>query len=186
MCHLCKLKNRLNNICKYLTLIKLHVEKCGNWNINIYQIQYSNKDHEMTESEQQSAPAPKEWHVMIVDDDEFQLEFTADLLDQLGVGNVTTANSGAEALAQLGRLKRRPDLMICDLYMPGMDGFDFMSHLSKLDFSGAIVIVSGQEKRVRYTASLVAQLGSFTFLGQFEKPIHKREMQSVLEKLNER
>jgi CheY-like chemotaxis protein len=120
---------------------------------------------------------------LVVDDDEFQLEFTSELLKQIGITNISTADSGTSALTKFNNTSTKPDLLICDLQMPGMDGFDFITELSKRRYEGALIIVSGQEKRVRHSASLVAQLSSLKYLGEIEKPVTKLQLQSFISNL---
>jgi CheY-like chemotaxis protein len=121
--------------------------------------------------------------ILVVDDDEFQLEFTTELLEQIGITDISTANSGASALTKFTGAFKKCDLLICDLHMPGMDGFDFIGELSKRRFEGALIIVSGQEKRVRHSASLVAQLSSLNYLGELEKPITKLQLKALISKI---
>ncbi len=58
--------------------------------------------------------------VMIVDDDEFSSLLHRDMMD--ADFDVVTCSSGAEALARLGSFK--PDLILLDAAMPGMDGYE--------------------------------------------------------------
>lgn len=125
----------------------------------------------------------KNLRILVVDDDDFQLEFTSDLLNDIGIFDVATATGGADALAQVKHAAQKPDVVICDLYMPVMDGFEFMSALAKLNYSGAIIIVSGQEKRVIHSASLVAQLSAFNYLGELQKPINSIQLKTLIGKL---
>lgn len=88
--------------------------------------------------------------VLAVDDDQFALEVLASTLGGKGY-QVTKATSGAEALRLAAASP--PDLIICDLMMPGMSGFELVQRLREderlqevpiLIFSGAML--SDQEK----------------------------------------
>ena len=63
---------------------------------------------------------------MVVDDAESMRTIIADLLTAIGVGRVLVAESGAGALDQLAEADGRVDLIICDIEMPGMNGFEFI------------------------------------------------------------
>jgi two-component system, chemotaxis family, CheB/CheR fusion protein len=63
-------------------------------------------------------------HLLVVDDDAETAATFGSLLELEGA-TVATARSGEEALALLEHA--RVDLLICDVSMPGMDGFDFLS-----------------------------------------------------------
>lgn len=60
--------------------------------------------------------------ILIVEDNSDIREITAELLSVLGF-DVVQADGGTKALAQLDQ--HRPDIIICDIVMPGMDGYDF-------------------------------------------------------------
>jgi CheY-like chemotaxis protein len=122
---------------------------------------------------------------LVVDDDQFQLELNADMLKDLGVSNVTTAASGELALKAVGNAKGSGgfNLMFCDLYMPGMDGFQFMEAVARNGFAGSLIIVSGQGPEVMRSASLVAQLRRFKLVGTLEKPVKKTELSALLSRL---
>ena len=57
--------------------------------------------------------------ILLVDDVELFLELERSFLEG-GGHEVVTASSGEEALARLDRAA--PDLLLLDLYMPGIDG----------------------------------------------------------------
>ena len=121
--------------------------------------------------------------VLLLDDDPFQLKLITGVLKGLGVIHVTASSSGAEALRQVSS-DQRFDLMLLDLHMPEMDGFQFMESLAKVGFNGALIIVSGQGEDIMHSASLVAKLRRFTLLGQVTKPIGKLALAELLAKLN--
>jgi DNA-binding response OmpR family regulator len=67
-------------------------------------------------------------HILIVDDEPRIVEIARDYLERAGF-RVTAAANGADALS-IARAKR-PDLIVLDLGLPGMDGFDITRALRK-------------------------------------------------------
>ena len=118
---------------------------------------------------------------LIVDDDGLQRELLKELMSQLGWTDVSTCDSGVQALETLQRSHAASfGLVLVDLYMPTMDGFEFMDKLESAGFRGRVIIVSGQSSVVLHSASLVAQLRRFTLLGALPKPVQKPTLKSLL------
>ncbi len=133
-----------------------------------------------------SAPKSREaLRVLVVDDDLFQLELNTDLLKGLGVTDIITASNGDLALQAIAKAGGASGfhLMLTDLHMPGMDGFQFMEAAARNGFKGALIIVSGQSTEVMRSASLVAQLRRFKLLGTLTKPVVQTQLSSMLSKL---
>jgi signal transduction histidine kinase/CheY-like chemotaxis protein len=76
--------------------------------------------------------------VLVVDDDPKALELLAKILEPLGF-SVIKAASGEEAI-QLAR-QRGPDLVILDLLMPGMSGFEVVKFLKADHYTRAIPVL---------------------------------------------
>ena len=82
--------------------------------------------------------------ILIVDDDEGYAEMTREvLLDKLHNCEITITHDGYEALIMLGELK--PDLVLLDLIMPGMDGFKVLESIvnRKTNHDLKVLILSG-------------------------------------------
>ena len=66
--------------------------------------------------------------ILIIDDDPFQHEVLGDYLELAGYEPLH-AGTGEEGLAMLE--KHRPDLVLLDIQMPGLDGFQTLSEIRK-------------------------------------------------------
>jgi CheY-like chemotaxis protein len=77
--------------------------------------------------------------VLIIDDENLILTTTALLLKHMDM-DVVTANSGGEGVAMAENEK--PDIILLDIMMPGMDGWSVLSRLkADVRLSGTPVIV---------------------------------------------
>ncbi len=107
----------------------------------------------------ETAAAPALKQVLIVDDEPAMLR-----LYELELGGwnlpmeLVKAHDGFEALLKIGQ--RRPDLLITDLHMPGMDGFRMLDSLRnnpEYDTIG-VIVVSGIEPSTIAAKSLPSDL----------------------------
>ena len=62
--------------------------------------------------------------ILVVDDSSLMRGFAKGSLKNLKLNNVTEAENGVEALAELK--KEKYDLILSDLYMPNMDGLELL------------------------------------------------------------
>ena len=108
--------------------------------------------------------------VLVVDDTPANVKLLADLLAIKGYA-VATARSGEEALAQVAA--ERPDLILLDVMMPGMSGYDVCRQLRSDPETALLPIVlvtslDPQQERLKGIAS-----GADDFLA---KPINQPEL----------
>jgi DNA-binding NtrC family response regulator len=82
----------------------------------------------------------KNHKILVVDDEADVLEFLRMFLDSLG-WEVTTASSVAEARAELDR--GRFFLVLTDIAMPDMDGYEFMCYMQEKRVDAQVVLMTG-------------------------------------------
>lgn len=116
------------------------------------------------------ASAGDSFRVLVVDDDQDMAAFLALLLRKEGL-KVETAEDGQIALAKIHSLP--PDLVLCDVMMPGPSGFDVCRTLKADEATALIPVVlvtalEDSESRVRGI-----QAGADDFLS---KPVNREEL----------
>jgi CheY-like chemotaxis protein len=79
-------------------------------------------------------------NVLVVDDD-FRNIFALRVLLERGEADVTSAESGAEAIALLKR-RRDFDLVLMDIMMPGMDGYEAIRAIRAIDEFASLPILA--------------------------------------------
>ncbi|MES2160466.1 MAG: response regulator [Pseudomonadota bacterium] len=107
--------------------------------------------------------------VLLLDDDKFMLDVLADMLAGLGPHQVLCETDGRRALVEL-RL-RPPELLICDLSMPVMDGIDFLRLAAAQQYGGCVVLLSGVDGAVLKTAARLAEAQGLAILDACAKPL---------------
>ncbi len=116
--------------------------------------------------------------ILLLDDDAFMLELLQDLLGELGYGNVraeTTARAALQSLPQW-----RPELLICDLSMPEMDGIEFLRAVAGQDYAGGVILLSGMDSGVLRAARTLATAQGLAILGACAKPVQAAELAGLL------
>lgn len=111
--------------------------------------------------------------ILVVDDDPDIRETLAELLQEEGYA-VTSAAHGAEALSAL-RTDPRPGLILLDLMMPIMDGWQFRAEQKKdPELASIPVVVISATGRDEFVSSL----GAAQFL---KKPINLEQLLAAVE-----
>ncbi|MCO6428542.1 EAL domain-containing response regulator [Nitrosomonas communis] len=118
--------------------------------------------------------------ILILDDDPFMLKLLARILANQGFTAVVCCDNGRDALAQVDNETTRPDLILLDLNMPGMDGIEFVRYLVERQFTGSLILVSGEDMRMLRTAERLVQAHKIHMLGYLQKPVKNEALLALL------
>ena len=90
------------------------------------------------------------------------------------------ARDGLEALQALKHVQHPPDLLIVDVEMPRMDGFQLVSAIRELDRYKKMPVVMISSRTGASYRHRAAKLGVVAYLG---KPYYPEELSSILDNL---
>ena len=100
-------------------------------------------------------------HILVVDDEEPVRDVLCEYLESQGFG-VEAAPDGETALAALGR--HRPDLVLLDVRMPGMDGVEVLRRIRHAAPHVPVVMVTANESVG--LAREMLELGAFDYVAK--------------------
>jgi DNA-binding response OmpR family regulator len=109
-------------------------------------------------------------HILVVDD-EINIATTLGLILQTLGYSVDVAHCGERALELAA--KQPPDMLISDIVMPGIDGFELAIRLKTQLHNCGILLISGQPAAAERIA--LAKLSGYEF-EVLAKPVHPSEI----------
>lgn len=122
------------------------------------------------------SPTRKPTHILVVEDDRDIRESVVEVLEDEGHG-VTAAADGREALEHLLGAGPRPDLILLDLMMPVMSGYQFREEQLKLPALASIpVLVVTADVNAR------AKVESLNVAGFVQKPL---KIQPLIDRIDQ-
>lgn len=119
--------------------------------------------------------------VLVLDDDVLMLKIAQTQLWRLGFSMIDLCDSGAYALDVLGAGDAQPKLILLDINMPNMDGIEFIRHLVDREFSGAIILVSGEDFRVLQSIQTLLAAHHLNCVGLLMKPLNREALSKIVE-----
>jgi two-component system, chemotaxis family, chemotaxis protein CheY len=125
--------------------------------------------------------SPEQLKVLVVEDDEMMHRLIGRALAGLGFQQVLAAHDGAAGLAAAAR--ERPDIIISDYRMPGMDGLAMVEAVRRdatLDHSVIIMLSAADDQQVVEQAR---DLGADTFI---VKPFARADLKRLIDTLYSR
>jgi two-component system cell cycle sensor histidine kinase/response regulator CckA len=112
--------------------------------------------------------------LLLVDDEDFILQMTGSVLEEAGY-RILTARDGAAAITMFSKYRDEIAAVLLDMMMPGLDGFQTLDELRRIDPDVAVIACSGLRTSQRETE--VLERGARYFL---PKPYSEEELLKAL------
>ncbi|TXG02103.1 response regulator [Massilia arenae] len=116
--------------------------------------------------------------VLVLDDDHLLLEVMREMLAACGPCEIALELDARQALARLD--EAMPDVLICDLVLPEMDGIEFLQAAASLGYTGKVILLSALEDEVREAAADLARALGLRVVGSFRKPLTPEQLRHAL------
>ncbi len=107
--------------------------------------------------------------MLVIDDEEDICELIAELGGQRGL-EVRTISNPEKAATILSEFK--PDLVMLDLMMPGIDGVELLRLLAEHTKDAKLCLISGSDTRVLNSARRLGSAHGLDVVAAFEKPLN--------------
>jgi twitching motility two-component system response regulator PilH len=115
--------------------------------------------------------------VLVVEDSPPQREMITNLLKENGM-EVTTANDGVEALEQIKGF--RPDIVVMDIVMPRMNGYELCRHLKRDPQTKEVPVVMCSTKGEDFDRHWGMKQGADAYIA---KPFQPQELIGTVKQL---
>lgn len=112
--------------------------------------------------------------ILVVDDEHEICDFVGNFLKERGY-QVFTALNGDEALSIIK--KERPELVLLDIKMQGMDGIAVLKHIKSFDKSITVIMVTALDDQDRMNEA--SRLGASDYI---TKPLELDHLEKSVEK----
>jgi DNA-binding response OmpR family regulator len=122
-------------------------------------------------------PQPR---LLLIDDEPTLADFMADAASGCGFDPVVTSRD-EEFRDQF--IAERPDMVVLDLGMPGMDGVELLRFLADQQYRSPVLIVSGFDRRVLESAFRLGEALGLNMAGPLEKPVRLERLETMLNEL---
>lgn len=116
--------------------------------------------------------------VLVLDDDHLLLEVMRSMLEACGPSLIFVEYDARQALARLD--EAMPDVLICDLMLPEMDGIEFLQAAASRGYNGKVILLSALEDGVREAAEELARALGLQVVGSFRKPLAPAQLRQAL------
>ena len=117
-------------------------------------------------------------HFLVVEDHDFQRETLVHILTSLGARHIAEAANGHLALAAIQ--EQSIDIIISDLDMPGMDGMEFIRHISEAGMRVSMILASVHDKSLLASVGTMTEAYGIDLLGTIEKPASAQKIEALI------
>ncbi|RIB18109.1 hypothetical protein C2G38_2245974 [Gigaspora rosea] len=125
-----KMENQINHDRQLYTSRQLYLEEISQWmKYNKSETEYSINNNEldnMNIDADETTKNDRKYKILIADDNNDMRDYLAELLNEF---DVYRACDGQDTIRTLKTLKKLPDLILSDIMMPNMDGYELLNVL---------------------------------------------------------
>jgi EAL domain-containing protein (putative c-di-GMP-specific phosphodiesterase class I)/CheY-like chemotaxis protein len=121
-----------------------------------------------------------ELRFLVVEDQGFQRWAVGHALETLGAKHVFSAEDGRAALEIYKNAAPAIDVIITDLNMPGMDGIEFIRHVSDYGAPVALILASDQAPALVASVEKMALAYGVNLLEGMQKPVTAKKLSAAL------
>jgi CheY-like chemotaxis protein len=107
--------------------------------------------------------------VLLVDDDAIYRNYLRQILEEMGSTDIQEAGDGREARRLLQASATGVELIVCDVFMPEMDGMEFLEFLVRHKYRGKLTMVSNGDQTILEVARTFAVEMGLQLVGAFPK-----------------
>lgn len=118
--------------------------------------------------------------ILVLDDELFIQKLIIHTLNNLGFTEVIACSNGHAALQLIDHPQNRPNIILCDLNMPEMDGIEFLRRLVEHRYTGSLILVSGESDRILHTVEKLVWAHHIPLLGCLNKPVSPTALAALL------
>ena len=118
--------------------------------------------------------------LLLIDDEPALAAFVAKAADLCGFDPVI---ADQDQQFRDSFLEKRPQMVVLDLGMPGMDGIQLLRFMADEGFKDPVLIISGFDRRVLESAYRLGEALGLQMVGPLEKPARLEELEEILTKL---
>jgi len=118
--------------------------------------------------------------LLVIDDEPALAEFVAQVAAECGFNPTLTAE---DAVFRDQFVAGRPDVVVLDLGMPGMDGVELLRFLAAEEHKAPVLIISGFDRRVLESAFRLGEALGLEMIGPLEKPVRFQDLERLLRRL---
>lgn len=152
--------------------IKLHSEtgKGSSFRISLPDVEIAEQKYAINQLDEIYDPFLSGKHVLLVDDSDINRRFVKDNLEESGM-IVSEASDGKEGLEKA--MARRPDIILLDIMMPVMDGYELMERLKANNELASIPVIALTALAMQEDIDRISESGINDYL---IKPFHVVEL----------
>ncbi len=122
-------------------------------------------------------PLPR---LLLIDDEPALAAFVATAADMCGFEPIIAEH---DQQFRDSFLDTRPQMVVLDLGMPGMDGVQLLRFIADEEFKDPVLIISGFDRRVLESAFRLGEAMGLQMVGPLEKPARLEELEEILTKV---